>query len=79
LEPITGESSHNDATQITLNFDMLPGYNSVAFNVVFASDEDGIFPGSTPDGFGLFVNGVNIAQVSGLLGLIGISRRKIAA
>lgn len=68
LKPITGADDHNDVTQIILNFDMLPGFDRVAFNVVFASDES---PTPTlpnpffPDGFGLLINGTNIAHAFG--------------
>ncbi len=69
LEPISGAKTHFDVTQITINFDMLLGFDSLAFDVVFASDEE---PTTSPDlppfftdGFGLFINDINIAFVDG--------------
>ena len=68
LDPITGGSlNHNDVTQIDLTFDMLAGFNTVFFNIVFGSDEYPEFIGSSfIDAFGLYLNGTNIAQVAGL-------------
>ncbi len=67
LFPITGKSTHFDVTQLNITFDMLPGFNTVFFNVVFGSEEWPEFVGSSfIDGFGLYLNGVNIATVGGL-------------
>ena len=68
LDPITGGSlNHNDVTQIDIGFDMLPGFDTVFFNVTFGSDEYPEFIGSSfIDAFGLYVNGTNIAQVNAL-------------
>ena len=68
LDPITGGSfDHFDVTQLDVSFDMLPGFSTVFFNVVFGSEEYDEFVGSAfIDGFGLYVNGVNIATVDGL-------------
>ncbi len=60
LKPITGANDHNDVTQLTINFDMLQDFDRVVFNVIFASDEGGNI---YPDGFGLYINGTNIAHV----------------
>lgn len=67
LDPITGGSfTHYDVTQIDVTFDMLPGFNDVFFNVAFGSEEYPEWVGSSfIDGFGLYVNGVNIASVAG--------------
>ncbi|MCO6440300.1 MAG: choice-of-anchor L domain-containing protein [Nitrococcus mobilis] len=67
LDPITGGAfDHNDVTQIDITFDMLPGFDTVFFNVTFGSDEFDEFVGSPfIDAFGLYVNGVNIAEVNG--------------
>ena len=67
LDPITGGSlNHNDVTQIDITFDMLPGFDTVFFNVTFGSEEYDEFVGSSfIDAFGLYVNGTNIAQVNG--------------
>ena len=67
LDPITGGSwYHYDVTQLDVTFDMQPGYDTVYFNVVFGSEEFPEYVG-TPfiDGFGLYVNGENIAFVNG--------------
>lgn len=68
LDPITGGGfTHFDVTQLDVNFDLLPGFDTVFFNVVFGSEEFPEFVGSTfIDGFGLYVNGTNIANVGGL-------------
>ncbi len=67
LDPITGGSfDHADVTQIDVNFDLLPGFDTVFFNVVWGSDEFDEFVGTTfIDAFGLYVNGTNIADVDG--------------
>ena len=66
LDPITGNLDHFDVTELTINFDMESGFNNVFFNVVFGSEEFDEFVGTTfIDGFGLYVNGVNIATVDG--------------
>lgn len=73
LDPITGDPDtqtyydHFDVTEMVINFDMQPGVNRVAFNIVFGSEEYAEFQGSAfVDGFGMFLNGVNIARVGGL-------------
>jgi hypothetical protein len=66
LDAISGASNYNDVTEISINFHMDPGFNSVFFNVVFGSDEFPEFIGSTfIDGFGLLINGTNVAFVAG--------------
>ncbi len=71
LDPITGGMfDHNDVTQIDVFFDMLPGFDTLFFDVVFGSEEFPEFVGSIfIDGFGLYVNGVNIALVPPDVGL----------
>lgn len=67
LDPITGPYSHFDVSQLDLTFDLLPGYDSVRFNLVFGSEEYSEFAHSVfLDGFGIYLNGVNIAIVAGL-------------
>ena len=67
LDPITGGSlNHNDVTQLDITFDMLPGFDTAFFNVVFGSDEFDEFVGSSfIDAFGLYLNGTNIASTAG--------------
>jgi hypothetical protein len=66
LDPITGDLDHWDVTDFTLNFDMEPGFTEIFFNVTFGSEEYDEFVGSSfIDGFGLYVNGTNIAFVNG--------------
>ena len=70
LDPITTVGldtfTHYDVTELILGFDMQQGFDSVRFNVVFGSEEfpeyvnDGYF-----DGFGLYLNGTNVAFVAG--------------
>jgi hypothetical protein len=69
LDPITSvgvESfDHFDVTELVIQFDMQPGFPNVRFNVVFGSEE---YPEYAEigyfDGFGLFLNGTNVAFVS---------------
>jgi len=67
LDPITGAAKHYDVTDLTITFDMQPGFDTAFFNAVFGSEE---FPEFVQqgfnDGFGLYVNGTNIATVDGL-------------
>jgi uncharacterized repeat protein (TIGR01451 family)/uncharacterized delta-60 repeat protein len=70
LDPITGGGTnnftHNDVTQLDIDFDMLPGFSRVQFKVVFGSEEYPIFVGSDfIDGFGIYLNGTNIAFANG--------------
>ncbi|MBX3407149.1 MAG: choice-of-anchor L domain-containing protein [Phycisphaeraceae bacterium] len=68
LSPITGfgAGAHYDVTQIDITFTTDPGVNTVGFDVVFGSDEFFEYVGTSfIDGFGLFLNGVNIAQYFG--------------
>ncbi|TDY03827.1 choice-of-anchor L family PEP-CTERM protein [Thiohalophilus thiocyanatoxydans] len=65
LDPITGGGfSHFDVTQLDIDFTSSTG--EVFFDVVFGSEEFDEYVGSTfIDGFGLFLNGTNIASVGG--------------
>jgi uncharacterized repeat protein (TIGR01451 family) len=70
LVPITGGGTnafqHYDATQFDIYFDMLPGFNEVSFDVVFGSMEYPIYVGDLfIDGFGIYLDGVNIAYAAG--------------
>lgn len=71
LDPITGDPStqtfydHYDVTELVINFDMLSGFDRVAFKIVFGSEEYPEYVDSPfIDGFGMFLNGVNIARVN---------------
>ncbi len=66
LDPITGGGfDHFDVTQLDLSFTTSTG--EVFFNVVFGSEEFPEYVGSSYiDGFGLYLNGTNIAFVGGL-------------
>jgi hypothetical protein len=68
LDPITGGSfDHYDTTQIDITFTMNAGFNTVGFDVVFGSEEWAEFVGTAfVDGFGLYLNGTNIALTAGL-------------
>lgn len=69
LDPITtvGQDSfdHFDVTELIVQFDMQSGFDNVRFNVVFGSEE---YPEYVEigyfDGFGLFLNGTNVAFVA---------------
>ncbi len=74
LDPITSRPDldppetydHFDVTELVIDFDMQPGFDQVSFNVVFGSEE---YPEYVDqeyiDGFGMFLNGANIAIVAG--------------
>jgi hypothetical protein len=74
LDPITARPDldppetydHFDVTELVISFDMQPGFDQVVFNVVFGSEE---FPEYVEseyiDGFGMFLNGANIASAGG--------------
>lgn len=67
LDPITGGVfDHFDVTQLELRFDMQEGYDRIRFQVVFGSEEWPEFVGSFVDGFGIYLNGQNIAFANGL-------------
>ncbi len=66
LSPITGFKNHFDVAQITINFDLNQGFDTIFFNTVFGSEEFPEFVNTTfIDGFGLIINGQNIASVAG--------------
>lgn len=66
LDPITGGGfDHFDVAQLTINFTPGPDVSSVTFFGTFGSEEFPEFVGSEfVDGFGLFVNGQNVAFVN---------------
>lgn len=64
LNPITGQSSHFDVAQLDIDFFAAANVNSVTFFISFGSREWPNFVNdSFTDGFGLFVNGTNVAGV----------------
>lgn len=65
MNAITGPNAHFDVTQLDIRFAVQPGYNQVAFNLVFGSEEWPTFVGQFNDGFGIFLNGTNIAFTAG--------------
>jgi hypothetical protein len=75
LDPITNNPAcnpapdfcdHFDVTELLITFDMQPGVDEVRFSIVFGSEEWEEFRDSSfIDGFGMFLNGVNIATVGG--------------
>ncbi len=66
LTPITGLVVHFDCTRLDVDFDLAPGYEGIAINAVFASEEYPryVFTGYN-DGLGVYVNDENIALVNG--------------
>jgi len=63
LNAITGQPAHYDATQLDIVFTTTTG--EVFFNVVFGSEEWSEYVGQFQDGFGLLLDGTNIAFVNG--------------
>jgi len=63
LDPITSdEFSHHDVTLLTIEFDVDVNTDTISFLGVFGSEEFPDFVGSQyVDGFGLYLNGQNIA------------------
>ena len=70
LDPITGSGGQNfrhfDVTQLDIQFDMETGFDRIEFKVVFGSEEYPEFVNSLfIDGFGIYLNGSNIAFSAG--------------
>lgn len=65
LNPITGVfAPHFDVTQLNITFNVDENTDSISFLTVFGSEEFPEFVGSSfNDGFGLYLNGSNIAGV----------------
>ena len=66
LTAISGAKPYLDVTEIDITFNLDATHSTVFFNVVFGSEEFPEFVGSTfIDGFGMLVNGENVAFVGG--------------
>lgn len=70
LDPITGTATSNfnhfDVTQLDIEFDVTSDKNFISFYVVFGSEEYAEYVNSQYiDGFGIYLNGQNIALASG--------------
>lgn len=70
LDPITGTAlasfNHFDVTQLDIEFDVTSDKNYLSFYVVFGSEEYAEYVNSQYiDGFGIYLNGQNIALASG--------------
>jgi len=70
LDPITGTAlasfNHFDVTQLDIEFDVTSDKNYISFYVVFGSEEYAEYVNSQYiDGFGIYLNGQNIALASG--------------
>jgi len=66
LDPITGDRDHFDVIQLDLTFDVQAGFDTLSFLGAFGSEEFPEFVGNTfVDGFGIYLNGENIAGVDG--------------
>lgn len=63
LAPITGQSQHYDVVQLDIDFQVAANINTISFFGAFGSEEYPDYVGSFVDGFGLYVNGENIAGV----------------
>ncbi|MCP5144061.1 MAG: choice-of-anchor L domain-containing protein [Gammaproteobacteria bacterium] len=61
LQPITGQPSHHDPIQLNITFDVDSTVDSITFFAAFGSEEWPEFVGDFVDGFGLFLNGTNVA------------------
>jgi hypothetical protein len=65
LNQVATANSFNDVTEFDITFVAGPDTTHVFFNTVFASAEYPEFVNEFIDGFGLFLNGVNIAFANG--------------
>ena len=65
LNQVATANSFNDVTELDITFVAGPDTTHVFFNTVFASAEYPVFVGQFIDGFGLFLNGTNIAFANG--------------
>lgn len=63
LGPITGMPNHNDVAQLDVSFNVGANVSQVSFFGAFGSEEFPDYVNSVVDGFGLYVNGVNVAGV----------------
>ncbi|MEM9437020.1 MAG: choice-of-anchor L domain-containing protein [Pseudomonadota bacterium] len=64
LGPISGQSVHFDVAQLDISFNVGANISQVSFFGTFGSEEFPDFVGSSfVDGFGLYVNGTNVAGV----------------
>lgn len=65
LSQVSGESTYRDTTLLTITFDVDENTDTVSFLGAFGSEEFPQYVGSNfIDGFGLFLNGQNIAGVT---------------
>lgn len=61
-DPVAASFDHNDVTQFDITFDLMPGFDTLFFNLVFGSEEFPFFVGlGFNDGFGIYLNGTNVA------------------
>jgi hypothetical protein len=66
LAGISGAADYFDVTQIDISYTLDAAHDTVFFTVVFGSEEFAEFVGTTfIDGFGLLVDGANVAFVNG--------------
>ncbi|MDJ0738252.1 MAG: choice-of-anchor L domain-containing protein [Gammaproteobacteria bacterium] len=73
LSPITGQSSHFDVSQLDISFFNNSLNTTATFFATFGSEEFPDFVGSPfVDGFGLYVNGQNVAGVASSNGIAGL-------
>ncbi len=61
LAPITGKSAHFDTVMLDFAFEAPVDVVGLSFRAVFGTEDFPEFKSAFADGFGLFVNGVNVA------------------
>ena len=64
ISPIPKGDKYFDVTELDLAFQVSPGCNSVAFQVVFGTEEYAYWINQYPDAFGILLNGKNVAFVA---------------
>lgn len=65
LDQVASAGSWRDVTALTVTFDVDANTSAIFFNGVFASAEYPVYVNQFVDGFGLFLNGTNIAFAGG--------------
>lgn len=73
LEGVTGLTTHFDPVQLSISFDVDESTETVSFFAAFGSEEWPEYTGDTvTDGFGLFLNGENVAGALPTGGVPGV-------
>jgi hypothetical protein len=72
LSGVTGFTQHFDPVQLSISFDVDDSTDTISFFAAFGSEEWPEFVGDFTDGFGLFLNGENVAGALPTGGVAGV-------